>query len=304
MDKDDEDGINAIKSLVKRSRSGDGEGIEKTEMVTGACRSGRRRCDHGRNAETKIREYYTCILFLRLDYEDVFGKNMLLFGDAANGVHLSNSELYVKRSVELLLSVYRSNYYNEKVNAYDPKIYTLFECSGRIDVGKLFGNGGVNLAREANIDIGLHISLTRNTRLNRRMCAIILKEVINEFGGKALLSLPGSHDAVPVDANKLDLYDSRSVVINTSLKPFGLYLDMDNIYIYENHSLSAGSPRKGAKINGGLYSGVKLDSCTRKMYVDPILSRIDGVLSKYGLEKYFEYDTCHVTLFYIKRKDL
>ncbi|KAH7647011.1 hypothetical protein FG379_002702 [Cryptosporidium bovis] len=287
--KNTDNDLSLIKSLLKKNRVKLGENTKK--------------CNSSKHVENKSREYYTCILFLRLDYNDIFGKKMS-FCNNINGVNMSNGELYIKKSIELLLSVYRSNYYDDKVNGYNPKIYTLFDYEKYIDNKKLFGDENIIVVKEDNIDIGLHVSLTRNTMLNKRMCIIILKEIINEFQGKVQL-LQENNKCVDLDVNKIGFYDNKNMVIKTNIKPFGVYLDVNNIYIYENSNLHTSSHLdEKIRINGGLYSGIKIDNNTRKMYIDPILGRIDDIFIKYGLREYFEYDTCHVTLFYIKKEDL
>lgn len=305
----EDDEIEAIGSLIaakrKRPQAEERDDSRHKEAVLQVLCGGSASEGEG-VSKLKRRDHFTCITCVALGFHDVFTKRnseIKVKGD------LNYNELFIKFALSMLARAYKRNYYKAGVNSETPRIHPTFDFPGDGDPP----HNGKHLSSTCRIDrilsdfdsefclvldgsqpnsrkAGLHLSLTRNHHLSKKMSLALLSNLV-----KRLNNLKASFQVQEKP------FKSQRVGFKVPLKPFSIFLDYDSVLILENTCLNS----KNAKVNGGVFAAIQVHNASKKTYLDPIIEVINQACADLGIQPlHSEQTLLHISLFYIKRSEM
>ncbi|OII75563.1 uncharacterized protein cubi_02084 [Cryptosporidium ubiquitum] len=255
-------------------------------------------------AKSKIRNYFTCIMCIKLNFDDVFTKK----NSEIKIGKLNYNELLIIFALNKLTQVYKNVYYKIGITSDQPKIYPTFDfpetkkihdgqtlCNKEYNsiITNISSNSEFNLILNENYivnkKIGLHLSLTRNHHISKKLSFSFLKNIIKKF----------NYCQVNYEIPEIVL-KSQKIKIQTKLKSFYIFLDYDSIIILKNTSLYS----ENTTINGGIFVALQVHNASKITYLDPIIEMIDQVCVDLGIQPLYSERVFHISLFYIKKSDL
>lgn len=244
-------------------------------------------------AKPKIRNYFTCMMCILFDFNDVFTKK----NSEIKIGQLNYNELLITFALNMLTQVYKQKYHKIGINSDKPKIYPTFDfpeiIQNTCNIVNICSNSHFNLIINdkylLNKKIGLHLTLTRNHHISKKLSYIFLKNIIKKFNDCQI------NYEIPEIVLK-----SQKIKIQTKLKPFCIFLDYDSIIILKNTSLYS----RNTTINGGIFAALKVHNASKITYLDPIIEMIDQVCVDIGIKPLYSERIFHISLFYIKKSDL
>ncbi|KAH8583649.1 uncharacterized protein ELE39_003357 [Cryptosporidium sp. chipmunk genotype I] len=246
----------------------------------------------------RIRDYFTCMLCIVFKFQDIFTKknSEITIGE------LNYNEIFIRFALDMLTKVYKKYYYKVGISSEKPKIYPTFdfpEIKKSPNIQSLYNivrsNSEFDLIinennYQVNQRIGLHLSLTRNHHISKKLSLKFLKNIVKKFNNCLLIN-----NDIPEKAFK-----TQRIEIQTKLKSFCILLDYDSIIILKNTSLYS----KNSTINGGIFVALQINHSTKITYLDPIIEIIDQACIDLGIKPLYSERIFHISLFYIKKSDL
>ncbi|EAK88016.1 hypothetical protein [Cryptosporidium parvum Iowa II] len=246
----------------------------------------------------KIRDYFTCMLFITLKFQDIFTKknSEIIIGE------LNFNELFIKFSLNILTEVYKKYYYKAEISSEKPKIYPTFDFqeikknpNGQKIYNNICSNSNFDLIvndtnYQVNQRVGLHLSLTRNHHISKKLSIKFLENIIKKFNNCLDIN-----NEIPEKA-----FISQRIEIQTKLKSFCILLDYDSVIILKNTYLYS----KNTNINGGIFVAIQIHHSSKINYLNPIIEIIDQACIDLGIQPLYSERVFHISLFYIKKSDL
>ncbi|KAK9172785.1 U6 snRNA phosphodiesterase Usb1 [Cryptosporidium meleagridis] len=276
--------IETIRSLIKGKRKGAYNNYLKngyTEEIK----------------KPKIRDYFTCMLCIALKFQDVFTKknSEIIIGE------LNFNQLFIQFSLNMLAKVYKKYFYKAEISPEKPKIYPTFDSqeiknlNGQNIYNNICSNSKFDLIiddanHQVNQRVGLHLSLTRNHHISKKLSIKFLKNIIKKFNNCLDIN-----NQVPEKA-----FISQRIEIQTKLKSFCVLLDYDSVVILKNAFLYS----KNTNINGGIFVAIQIHHSSKINYLDPIIEIVDQACIDLGIQPLYSERVFHISLFYIKKTDL